>query len=199
MQTLLISTRNEHKITEMRQILGQNYILHSLDEIPGFLDVEETGATFEENAILKAVAASFPYEGFVIADDSGLEVDALQGAPGVYSARFAGMAATSEENNALLLAKLQGVRGQNRSARFRCVIAVAKNGCCLMTFHGTIEGYILPKAKGAGGFGYDPLFVPKGYCKTFAQLGSEMKNQLSHRGQALDKLGDWLCHRTVEK
>ncbi|MDX2081755.1 MAG: RdgB/HAM1 family non-canonical purine NTP pyrophosphatase [Terrimicrobiaceae bacterium] len=188
---LLVSTRNAHKVAEIRAILGPGFDVRDLTAVPDLAEVEETGSTFEENATLKAVAASLRFDGWVIADDSGLEVDALDGAPGVRSARFAGEPSNDAANNALLLQRLEGIRGKERSARFRCVIVLARNGRKLGAFHGTVEGTIIHQPKGNGGFGYDPLFVPDGHCETFAQLGSEAKNTLSHRSRALAGLQSW--------
>lgn len=188
---LLVSTRNAHKIGEIRAILGPDFAVSDLSSLPDMPEVEETGTTFEENATLKAVAASMLFEGWVIADDSGLEVDALDGAPGVYSARYAGPQAVDADNNTLLLRNLEGVRGKERSARFRCVIVLARAGRKLAAFAGAVEGVIVNQHKGGGGFGYDPLFVPEGYCETFGQLPAEVKNSLSHRAKALAKLRDW--------
>jgi XTP/dITP diphosphohydrolase len=153
--------------------------------------VEETGETFEENASLKALAASAHFEGWVLADDSGLEVDALGGAPGVRSARFSGEGATDASNRALLLEKLAGIPEDQRSARFRCVIALARGGEVLAHFSGSVEGAIIASEKGEGGFGYDPLFVPVGFSETFAELSAETKNRLSHRGRALAEMKGW--------
>jgi len=189
---LLLSTRNRHKLEEVRQILGPKFAVLGLDSLPNFGEVEETGKTFEENAALKAVAASLHFPGLVLADDSGLEVDALEGAPGVYSARFAGPQADDAANNRLLLEKLASFRGRDRTARFRCVLAVAREGCILQSFSGSVEGVIIPKPKGRAGFGYDPLFVPDGFCQSFAELGPEIKNSLSHRSRALASARDWL-------
>lgn len=188
---LLVSTRNAHKISEIREILGAGFEVCDLSRIPDMPEVEETGSTFEENAALKAVAASRQFDGWVIADDSGLEVDALDGAPGVISARFSGPGATDASNRELLLERLAGVRGKSRSARFRCVISIAKSGSVLAAFHGTIEGTIINTEKGSLGFGYDPLFVPEGHCETFAELGADVKNTLSHRARALAALKQW--------
>jgi len=188
---LLISTRNAHKVDEIREILGYNFIIFDLSALSGFPEVEETGATFQENAGIKALAASAHFDGWVIADDSGLEVDALNGAPGVRSARFSGDSATDASNRALLLEKLFSVRGKARSARFRCVIALARQGEILANFSGSVEGIIIPQEKGTGGFGYDSLFVPEGHCETFAQLGANIKNTLSHRARALAELKNW--------
>ena len=188
---LLVSTRNAHKVGEIRAILGPSFEVSDLSTLPDMPEVDETGTTFEENATLKAVAASMLFEGWVIADDSGLEVDALGGAPGVYSARYAGPGAKDVDNNALLLKNLEAIRGKDRSARFRCVIVLARAGRKLAAFSGSVEGIIVPHLHGTGGFGYDPLFIPEGYCETFGQLPAETKNQLSHRAQALAKLRDW--------
>lgn len=186
---LLVSTRNAHKIGEIRAILGPGFTVSDLSVLPHMPEVEETGTTFEENATLKAIAASLLFEGWVIADDSGIEVDALGGEPGVYSARYAGETATDADNNAKLLAKLGD--NPNRTGRFRCVIVLARAGRKLAAFSGAVEGTILPALTGGGGFGYDPLFVPDGYTESFGQLPAETKNTLSHRGQALRKLRDW--------
>jgi XTP/dITP diphosphohydrolase len=189
--TVLVSTRNAHKLVEIRQILGPSFELLDLSSVPALGEVEETGTTFEENAALKALAASPHFDGWVLADDSGLEVDALGGAPGVRSARFSGEGATDVTNRALLLEKLTAVPADQRSARFRCVIALARGGEVLAHFSGAVEGVIIQSEQGAGGFGYDPLFVPEGFGETFAELGAETKNRLSHRGRALAGLKSW--------
>jgi XTP/dITP diphosphohydrolase len=190
-KTLLVSTRNAHKVAEIREILGSTFEVLDLSTIAVVGEVEETGVTFEENATLKALAVSGHFDGWVIADDSGLEVDALDGAPGVWSARFSGPGATDASNRALLLEKLEGVRGKERSARFRCVIVLARAGRKFAAFSGSVEGVVITQEKGSGGFGYDPLFVPEGHCETFAQLGSDVKNALSHRARALADLLAW--------
>ena len=189
--TVLVSTRNAHKLVEIRQILGPSFELLDLSCVPALGEVEETGTTFEENAALKALAASAHFDGWVLADDSGLEVDALGGAPGVYSARFSGKGANDVTNRAFLLEKLATVPADQRSARFRCVIALARGGEVLGHFSGAVEGAIIQSEKGEGGFGYDPLFVPEGFGETFAELGAETKNRLSHRGRALAALKSW--------
>ncbi len=188
---LLVSTRNTHKIEEIRHILGPQFEVFDLSIIPDMPEVEETGVTFEENAELKAIAASHLFDGWVIADDSGLEVDSLGGAPGVLSARFSGPGATDASNRTLLLERLSSVRGKSRSARFRCVLTLARSGTALASFHGSVEGTIINSEKGSLGFGYDPLFVPEGHCETFAQLGAVVKNTLSHRARALSALKQW--------
>jgi XTP/dITP diphosphohydrolase len=188
MTTLILSTRNRHKLQECQEILGTEFLVQGLDSLPQVPPVEENGTTFAENAALKALAASVHTAHWVLADDSGLVVDALGGAPGVFSARYAGAEAMDSDNNALLLHNLQEIRGQKRSARFRCVLALARGGEVIGHYSGSVEGYILPAPKGECGFGYDPLFVPVGYCESFAQLGPEVKHQLSHRARALAAL-----------
>lgn len=184
---LLVSTRNAHKVAEIRAILGPQFDVCDLSEV-SVPEVEETGATFEDNAELKALAASKRFDGWVIADDSGLVVDALGGDPGVRSARYAGLPPRDDANNNLLLKNLAAVRGKARSARFQCAIVLARNAKKLAVFEGAVEGIIATAPRGASGFGYDPLFIPAGYCETFAQLGGEIKNALSHRARALENL-----------
>ena len=184
-QRLLLATRNAHKTREVREILGDGWIVEDLSVLPDLPEVEETGETFEANAKLKALAASPHYEGWVLADDSGLEVDALGGAPGVRSARFAGDSADMVANRALLIEKLREVRGQDRRGRFRCVLALAKDGEVVRTFSGSVEGFIGPSERGSGGFGYDALFIPEGSCRTFAEFTPQQKHSCSHRGRAL--------------
>jgi XTP/dITP diphosphohydrolase len=188
---LLVSTRNPHKLREIRTILGPGFEVADLSVLPTMHEVEETGTSFEENAELKAVAASQLFEGWVIADDSGLEVDALGGAPGIYSARYAGEAANDSENNALLLKNLQKVPEEERRARFRCVIVLARAGRKLAAFSGVVEGLITFSPSGGHGFGYDPLFVPNGFSQSFGELPVATKNRLSHRAGALDQLRAW--------
>jgi XTP/dITP diphosphohydrolase len=189
MPRLLIATKNAHKAQEIRAILGSDWDVTDLNAHPEVPAPEETGATFAENAAIKAVAASKLFPGYVLSDDSGLEVDALGGAPGVISARYAGPNATDADNRARLLRELaaDAVRGKARSARFHCVMCVARDGQVLETFDGAVEGVIINHERGEGGFGYDPLFVPSGYCETFGQLSSEVKNRESHRARALAK------------
>ena len=184
---LLIATRNAHKTAEIAAILGPAWEVTDLTAHPGVPSPEETGETFAENAAIKALAASRVFDGWVLADDSGLEVDALAGAPGVRSARYAGPGATDADNRAKLLRALDGVRGKARSARFRCAIVLAQAGAAMGTFEGAVEGVIVNGERGEGGFGYDALFVPAGHCETFAQLPGAVKNQLSHRAHALEK------------
>jgi len=193
MQRLLIATRNRHKTREIAEMLGSGFAVEDLSDHPDFPEVDETGATFRENAVLKAEAASrhFGPDVEVMADDSGLEVDALDGAPGVRSARFAGEKATDRENLELLLARLKGVPADKRTARFRCVIALARGGQLLKTFDGVCEGRIGEIPHGSGGFGYDPVFIPEGATRTFAELSSEEKHRISHRARALYEALRW--------
>jgi len=174
-------------------MLGSGFAVEDLSDHPDFPEVDETGATFRENAVLKAEAASrhFGPDVEVMADDSGLEVDALDGAPGVRSARFAGEKATDRENLELLLARLKGVPADKRTARFRCVIALARGGQLLKTFDGVCEGRIGEIPHGSGGFGYDPVFIPEGATRTFAELSSEEKHRISHRARALYEALRW--------
>jgi XTP/dITP diphosphohydrolase len=165
-----------------------------LDRIP---PCEETGATFEENAIQKALHYSSHCAGYVFAEDSGLEVDALGGAPGVHSARFAGRGATDEQNNALLLDKLRA--SDDRRARFVCTIALTQDSKILRTFRGEVEGRILDAPRGSGGFGYDPLFYFELFGCTFAEMPREQKQTVSHRGRALRAVLNYLNTSTREQ
>jgi len=214
---LLIATRNRHKVGEIKAILGPQHDYFTLDEFPEAPEVTEDAPTFEGNATKKAVTlacwlatrgASVQH---VLADDSGLEVDALKGAPGVHSARFAALDSATRgntpdaENNSKLLRLLSNVPTAERMARFRCVIAFTPvpgsrietsspaceaNEAELQTelFRGVCEGRIIDDPRGARGFGYDPLFVPNGFAETFAELGEEQKNRISHRSKALQQL-----------
>jgi XTP/dITP diphosphohydrolase len=184
---LLIATRNPGKVREYSQLLdGAGYELVSLKEYPD-IDVEETGSTFEENARLKALTCAQITGLFTLADDSGLEVDALDGAPGVYSARYAGPGASDAQRWQKLLAALHQVPGGQRAARFRCVIALAwPDGRC-ETFEGACEGEIALGPSGSNGFGFDPVFYMPEYGQTMAELPEGFKNQISHRGRAMAK------------
>ena len=227
MTKILIATRNLHKVGEIRAILGEEFEMLTLDGFPGAPKVVEDAETFAGNAAKKAGTLagwlgsnSSPLVHhtslhFVLADDSGLEVDALNGAPGVHSARFAAMDSAKSgntpdaDNNARLLRLLKNLPLEKRSARFRCAIAlvavpagkteVASPVCYAeemepQTFDGACEGRIVFEPRGENGFGYDPLFVPVGFEPTFAELGDGVKNQLSHRAKALAKLKDYFCN-----
>jgi XTP/dITP diphosphohydrolase len=192
MQTLLIATRNRHKTREIGQILGSGWDVRDLGSLPRAPNIEETGVTFEENAALKAITISRIFTGLVLADDSGLEVDALEGAPGVRSARFAGPNATDAENRFLLVQKLKFLGGYEFPARFRCVMVLASQGELLGSFEGIVRGKVALEERGESGFGYDSLFIPQGYTETFGELQSEIKNSLSHRGRALAQVLEFL-------
>ncbi|MFN2623028.1 MAG: RdgB/HAM1 family non-canonical purine NTP pyrophosphatase [Chthoniobacterales bacterium] len=189
MRHLLLATRNAHKTREFCEILGPDFAVRDLSGEPGAPVIEETGTTFAENAILKALGISKRISGLVVADDSGLEVDALSGAPGVFSARYAGAHATDAENIARLLSELSALSDQRPFvARFRCVLAVASDGRVLNTVEGFIEGMIVNAPRGNFGFGYDPIFQPTGFDQTFGELPSETKNKISHRAEAIRAL-----------
>ena len=184
---LVVATRNTHKTREIQHIFGPEFKVRDLLAHPEVSEILETGASFEENAKLKALASSRKLPGLVIADDSGLEVDALGGAPGVYSARYAGAKATERDKIEKLLRELErvGDNADGRRARFRCVMALAHDGNVLGTFEGIVEGKIANEARGDSGFGYDPVFIPDGFEQTFGELPADVKNTISHRGKAI--------------
>lgn len=184
---LLIATRNAGKVKELRALLADLPVhLRSLQEFARVPEVVETGATFADNAALKAVAYAQATQLLALADDSGLEVEALNGAPGVLSARYAGENATDAERTARLLHNLDGTGDKSRRARFVCAIAIADpNGNLIYASEGICAGYIAPRPSGTGGFGYDPIFVPDNYDETFASLPPATKEQISHRARAL--------------
>lgn len=184
---LLIATHNAGKIRELTELLSNLPLrLRRLSEFPQIGEVEETGETFAANAELKARLYSLRTNLWTLADDSGLEVDALDGAPGVLSARYGGANATNAERNALLLAALSGTDDTGRTARFTCAIALYEPEVqTTKIFTGTCEGHISQQPRGNNGFGYDPLFIPTGYAHTFGELPDELKQQLSHRALAL--------------
>ena len=184
--TLVLATRNRHKVAELSQMLaGKGFKVLSCADFPGLPDVVEDGRTLKENAEKKARVVSDATGLPALADDTGLEVDALGGAPGVLSARYAGPSATYDDNNRKLLAALADVPAGTRRARFRCVVALAVPGGPVRTVEGITEGTILEGPRGGGGFGYDPLFVPDGSDRTYAQMSPAEKNAVSHRGKAL--------------
>jgi XTP/dITP diphosphohydrolase len=189
MTTLILATRNAHKTREFSEILGPAFVVRDLSEELEAPVIEETGSTFVENAILKAVGISKRFPALVVGDDSGLEVDSLDGAPGVFSARYAGPGATDAENIARLLSELRAVSKEGlAAARFRCVLALARDGEVLGSFEGAIEGVIIDSPRGGAGFGYDPIFQPNGFANTFAELSAAEKNQISHRARAIQLL-----------
>lgn len=191
---IVFATNNSHKIDEVRQILGQEVQLLSLADIGCHVDIPETASTIEGNAVMKAKFVYDHYGFDCFADDTGLEVDALGGAPGVHTARYAeGVGHDAEANTRKLLKELSGVK--NRRARFKTVIAlVTKAGghSFARAFEGIVNGIITTEKRGDKGFGYDPVFQPDGYDKTFAELGVEVKNQISHRARAVKKLAEYL-------
>jgi XTP/dITP diphosphohydrolase len=188
MHQLLLATRNSHKTREFVEILGDGFDVHDLTDVAELPAVAETGLTFEANAILKAVETSKHFQELVVADDSGLEVDALQGAPGTYSARYAGEHATDAANVAKLLVELTRRDPAPYSARFRCSLALARQGEVLGIVEGVVEGTIVNEPRGSAGFGYDPVFQPHGFDQTFAELSPVEKNRISHRARAIQSL-----------
>ncbi|WP_035609042.1 RdgB/HAM1 family non-canonical purine NTP pyrophosphatase [Haloferula sp. BvORR071] len=187
---LIVATRNAHKTQEIREMIGDRYKVLDVNDFPALPAIDETGTTFLENATLKAAGISREVTGLILSDDSGLEVDALGGAPGVWSSSYGGEEGNHPKNNARLMAEMAGKT--DRAARFRCTMVLAQGGQVLAYFSGTVEGRILEAPYGAGGFGYDPLFAPEGHTQSFAELGPEVKNALSHRGRALAKVIAWL-------
>ncbi|MBC8128419.1 MAG: RdgB/HAM1 family non-canonical purine NTP pyrophosphatase [Gloeobacteraceae cyanobacterium ES-bin-144] len=183
---LILATRNAHKTAEIRAMIGDRFEVCDVTHFPECPEIQETGTTFLENARLKAEGISQCVEGWVLSDDSGLEVDALGGAPGVWSSSYGGQEGNHTLNNARLLAEME--EKTNRRARFRCTMVLAKAGLEQANFSGTVEGRIIDGLRGGAGFGYDPLFIPDGYEKTFAEMGDEIKNTLSHRSRALAKV-----------
>lgn len=181
---------------EIRRILGAMGVsLSTVEDFPECPDVEETEETFAGNALKKARAVSVCTGRFTLADDSGLEVYALGGAPGVYSARYAGEEAGDRENMQKLLRELGDTAPENRGGAFVCVIALVGPDGTEETFHGRVEGVLGTEPRGKSGFGYDPVFYPEGHDRTFAQMSPEEKDRMSHRGRALEKLRDYLAHR----
>ncbi len=189
-EKIVFATNNSHKLSELRQIVGNRYEILSLADINCHDDIPETADTLEGNALLKAQWVKDHYGYDCFADDTGLEVDALGGAPGVHSARYApGEGHDAAANTELLLRNMEGI--ENRSARFRTVIALIKGNDTVM-FEGEVRGSILESPRGEGGFGYDPVFQPEGWEKTFAEATADEKNAVSHRGRATRALLDYL-------
>ena len=187
--TLIIATGNAHKVEEFELLLKDlDFNVCSAEVCGGMPEVDENGSTFAANAQLKAEALRklAPMGAWVMADDSGLEVDALDGAPGIYSARYAGEDASDHDNLVKLLDALKNVPKEKRTARFRCVLCVIDPEGCTTHYDGSCEGRLDFEVHGDGGFGYDPIFVPVGYSESFAQLGDEVKSQLSHRAKAVE-------------
>ena len=193
---LVFATHNEHKLNEVQRMLPKEITLLTLDEIGCFEDIPETSNTIEGNAIQKALYIKEKYGYDTFADDTGLEVAALDNAPGVYSARYAGEAKDDEANIDLLLANMKGK--QERQAQFKTIFALCL-GEDLHTFEGIVRGEITHERKGEGGFGYDAVFLPEGYTDTFAQMSADQKNSISHRGRALQKLTAYLKEVEIKK
>lgn len=199
MKKIVLASNNQKKIKEIKEILnGLQYEVYSLNDMNIDIDVEEDGITFEENAekkateIYKYLRAKGEENFIVLSDDSGLEVDCLNGAPGVYSARYAGEHGNDHKNNIKLLEEMKEFKGKDRRARFVCVIALVDEKGKVNSVRGEVEGYIIEELKTDGGFGYDPLFFYEGFNKTFGEASSEEKNSISHRGNALKKLKEML-------
>lgn len=190
---LIVATRNAHKSSEIRAMLGARFEVLDVTDFPDFPEIEESGSTFLQNARLKAEGISRLVAGWVLADDSGLEVDALDAAPGVWSSSFGGEEGNHAKNSARLLAEMAGKTA--RRARFCCTMVLAKDGIAQAHFCGTVEGRLTEALQGVGGFGYDPLFIPDGYAQTFADLDPAVKNRLSHRARALELAIAWLESR----
>ncbi|MDF1823029.1 MAG: RdgB/HAM1 family non-canonical purine NTP pyrophosphatase [Verrucomicrobiales bacterium] len=194
---LIVATHNAHKTGEIQAILGDFFdLIEDLTSIPDLKPPVEDADTFAGNSAIKALAASMERpDALIIADDSGLEVDALGGAPGIYSSRFSGETATDASNREKLLADLAGIPAP-RTARFRCVVSVAQGNKVIASFDGKVEGEIADSMTGDGGFGYDPLFIPEGHDRSFGELSEEIKNGMSHRGRALEQFKKWLQGRS---
>lgn len=194
MKKIIIASNNKGKITEFKQLFGRKNIevLSLADLTLEIEDIEETGETFHENAQLKAETVARMINAPVIADDSGLVVDALDGRPGVYSARYAGEPTDDVKNYEKLLTEMNSINTGERTARFVAVLALARPGAETVFFEGSCEGIIAVEPKGKFGFGYDPVFIPNGYEVTMAQLDQAEKNKISHRFHALKKLNNWL-------
>ena len=186
---LVFATNNRHKLQEVRDILGEGVEVLSLKDIECNDEIPETGTTLEENALIKARWVKEKYGYNCFADDTGLEVEALGGAPGVYSARYAGEECDSQANMLKLLENLTGK--SNRNAQFRTVIALIIENKEIL-FDGVVKGVISEKKMGEAGFGYDPIFIPDGYSMSFAQMESRLKNSISHRYRAAEKLNDYI-------
>ena len=199
MKELLVATGNKGKMSEIQQILAgfvdRLYCLADFSDLP---EVVEDGLTFEENACKKAMATARASGIPSLADDSGLVVDALDGRPGIYSARYAGVGASDAENNRKLLHDMATLKGPQREAYFYCAVALCFPGGSCKTFCGTLKGVLLDSPRGDGGFGYDPLFLLPEYGKTLAELGMEVKNGISHRGRALEKLRKYFSEGNTE-
>jgi XTP/dITP diphosphohydrolase len=188
LKQILLATRNRKKLAELKRLLkGLGIRALSLDSFKGMPDVKEDKDTFQGNAIKKSTEISKKTDILVVSDDSGLEVQSLNNAPGVKSARYAGALQDDDKNIAKLLKAMKGFADRQRKACFRCFICISKSGRVIRVVSGKVDGKVSEKRSGAGGFGYDPVFIPKGFDKTFAQMSSKEKDQISHRADALSK------------
>ncbi|MES2745373.1 MAG: RdgB/HAM1 family non-canonical purine NTP pyrophosphatase [Bdellovibrionota bacterium] len=194
MSIIYLASQNKHKVQEIAAILGKSWDIRPCDDLQPGINWDETGKTFRENALIKAQAVMEKGAHSVISDDSGLEVYALGGEPGIYSARYAGPNAIDEDNNLKLLKAINHLPDDQLKARFVCVICFLQEGASPLYFEGSCEGHLIRKTTGLRGFGYDPLFVPGGYHETFAELGDDVKNQISHRAKALEEFQEFLTH-----
>ncbi len=192
MKKIVFATNNIHKLTEIKQLLANDFEIISLNDIGFYQDIPETGSTLKENASIKSHFIHNRFHINCFADDTGLEVDALNGAPGIYSARFAGENCSYDDNVRKLLKQMEGKT--MRTARFKTVISLILNNNEYF-FDGVVEGQIIKRPRGSSGFGYDPVFLPNGFDLTFAELSSEIKNRISHRGKAIVKFIDFLNNR----
>ncbi len=195
MSIIYLASQNKHKVHEIQAILGQSFDIRPCDSLAPGISWDETGTSFRENALIKAQAVLDKGAKAVISDDSGLVVDALQGEPGIYSARYAGPEASDEDNNLKILKAIDQVPEESLTARFVCVICFLQEGSKALYFEGKVEGRIMKRKSGLKGFGYDPLFIPDGYQETFAELGDDVKNRISHRAKALAQFQDFLSQK----
>ncbi len=193
MPIIYLASQNKHKVSEIQAILGQKYTIRGCDELAKNLSWDESGDTFRANALIKAQAVAALGAKTVMSDDSGLVVRALNGAPGIHSARYAGPDAIDEDNNKKLLEAIKDVPDDRLQAAFVCVICYLEEGREPRYFEGRCEGRLKRAKSGLRGFGYDPLFIPDGYQETFAELGDEVKNRISHRAKALQGLESYLA------
>jgi XTP/dITP diphosphohydrolase len=191
MKKLVFATNNPHKLDEIRNILKDRFEILALKDIGCMVDIPENGLTLEDNASIKARYVHCEYGLDSFADDTGLEIDSLGGRPGVHSARYAGEDCNADNNIKKILSELE--EQENWKARFRTVICLIENGQERF-FEGTVDGTIIPEKRGKGGFGYDPVFVPEGFQSTFAEMPLDVKNKISHRARATEKLISWLLH-----
>ncbi len=198
MKELMIATSNAHKVDEFKKMLEpKGIVVKSLLDLKESFEIEENGSTFEENALIKARSIAKHLRIPVISDDSGLVIDALNGEPGVHSARYLGHDTDYQTKNTIILSRMADVKGKDRSARFVCAMGLVYPDGREMTFTGTFEGFIHDKIEGPNGFGYDPIFYYPDFGTTSANVSAEMKNSVSHRSNALKKLMEYLEHEEI--